>query len=211
MMLTPFNNIIVKVQTRYIRNISNILKMSAIQQGASVDPVDVVNIIGEIVGLPKSIGSSREYEGYSLQDIKVGDKAIFSHSVIFSFSENGTNDEPVHKNMFFYKGEEYFICDIQKLFAVIRDGEIIMVNGFVMIYDFPESKIILSTKEKKKTITESSEVMHIGRPKTNQPNFTTIFSGDAVYFNPQKTIKYQIGGKPFRIISQSHILGKQVV
>lgn len=210
MLQAPFNNVIVKPETKYIGNISKIMRLSAIQQGASVDPVDVVNIIGEVVSKPKSISSEWEYEGFSVNDINVGDKAIFSHSVIYSFLQKDPEADPIYKNMIPYKGEEYFSCDIQNLYAIIRNGEIIMQNGYVMLYDFIEPKIILSAQSKRKIRIAESEVMHIHKPKLGQPELGVV-PHETVYFNPTKAVKYQIGGKPFCIISQNHLLGKLVV
>lgn len=207
MFRAPVNNVIVRVETKYIGNISNIMRMSAIQQGASVDPVDVVQIVGEIVSLPIAIDNKKEHDGFSCKDLRVGDLAIFSHSVIYSFVQTEPDADPIYKNRIFYKGKEYFACDIQNLFGVIRDCEIIMVNGYAMLYDFPDQKIILSTVVKRRLSTTETELMHIGHPRENQPTIDAN-SGESVYFNPAKTIKYQIAGKPFRIIQQQHIMGK---
>lgn len=210
MLQPPLNNLIIKVHTKYIRNISNIMKMSSVQKESRLNPADMVNIIGEIVAIPKAISKDRQYEGFSLKDIRIGDKAMFSHLVIFSFNDGGPNDDPSYKNMFYYRGQEYFVCNIQHLYAVIRDGEIIMVNGYAMIYDFDDPKIVLATSLKKKISISSSELMHIGCGKENNPELWQLTQEDTVIFPPTKTTKYQISEKPFRIIQQSHILGKIV-
>lgn len=206
MIQAPFNNVIVSVETKYIRNITNVLRMSAIQQGASVDPADCVQIVGDVVSLPKAIDNKQEHIGFSCSDIKVGDKAIFSHSVIYSFEQTAPDADPVYKNLFYYQGREYFVCDIQYIFGVIRNGEIIMVNGYSMIYDFADPKIILATNSKKALPATTSELMYIGSPKTKNP-ILSITPGETAVFNPSKTTKYQIAGKPFRIIQQAHLLG----
>lgn len=206
MLQPPFNNLIVKVKTKYIKNISNIMKMSSMQKESTLKPADCVNIVGEIVSLPKAIDDKRDHEGFSLKDIKVGDIAMFSHLVIFSFVEGGSQEEPAHRNMFTYKGEEYFVCDIQHLYAVIRDGLVIMVNGYTMVYDFEESKIYTPVSLKKKINIAYSEVMHIGNPKDNEPELWDVIAQDTVIFPPNKAIKYQLNEKPFRILRQSHIL-----
>lgn len=206
MLQPPFNNLIVKVKTKYIKNISNIMKMSSMQKESTLKPADCVNIVGEIVSLPKAIDGKRDHEGYSLKDIKVGDVALFSHLVIFSFIENGANAEPAHRNMFTYKGEEYFVCDIQHVYAVIRNGQVIMVNGYAMVYDFDEPKIFTPVSIKKQISVASSEVMHTGNPKENEPELWDVLPQDTVIFPPNKAIKYQLNEKPFRIVRQSHIL-----
>lgn len=85
MIRTSKNNVVVRVKTKYIKNITNILKMSAIQQHSTIDPADYVNIVGEVVALPLEIEDKREYKGFGVDDIKIGDTAIFSHSVIYEF------------------------------------------------------------------------------------------------------------------------------
>lgn len=207
MLKAPFNNLIISVESKYIGNMSSLLKRSAIQQGASVDPVDIVQIVGEVVSIPCDISNQHEYEGFSLKDIRVGDKAIFSHSVIYNFKQTtDPHSDPDYMNMVYYKGKEYFICNIQYVYGVIRDGEIIMVNGYTMISDFEDPKIILETKMKKSLRTRSSMLLYIGNPKGGSPTLDTS-PGDTVLFNPAKTTRYQINNKPFRILPQNHILG----
>ncbi len=211
MLQPPFNNVIVKVKTKYVRHISKIMLMSSQQKESRLNPADCVNIIGEVAGLPKEISDGKQYEGFSTKDIKVGDACIFSHLVIFQFNERGENQEPQYKNMFTYRGEEYFICNIQQLYAVIREDKVIMVNGFAMLYDFPDPKIVLSASTKKLINILNTELMHIGNPKEGQPDLLELIPSDNILIMPTKTIKYQVGDKPFRIINQSHILARETV
>jgi hypothetical protein len=149
MIQAPTNKVIVHPKTRYIRHITDLMKRSSIQNGASVDPADVVNIVGEIVSIPKQITKDKQYEGYSTEDLRVGDIAIFSFKVIYDLIIKQENGEPIYRNLVNYNGKEYFSCDIRNLFGVIRDGEIIMVNGYVMLEEFEQDKIILSQTIKK--------------------------------------------------------------
>ncbi len=209
--VAPQNNIILKIFPKYIGNISSILNLSAIQNGASVDPADLVNIIGEIVSLPKTIDTAkRGYEGFSTNDIQVGDTAIFRFDVILDFIQRKPDAEKDYKNAFFYDAKEYWLCDIQKLFGVIRDGEIRMVNGYVMLADFNPATIFLPTSARKIRKAQPSEIMHIGTPKQNMESLDAK-PGETVYFNPNLAAKYQIKGKPFRILQQEKILGKEAV
>ncbi len=197
------NNVIIKVATKYISNISNIMKMSAIQNGSSVDPAELVNIIGEVISIPKTITTEqRGYENFSTKDIRVGDTAIFRFDLIYDFKAL-SKTEKTYRNRIWYNGEEYWSCDIQKIFGVIRDGKIIMVNGYVMLTDFEPPKIILSQYNSRTRTAQQSEVMHVGDGELKQ--------GDTVFFNPISAAKYQIKGKPFRIIQQDKILGKVAI
>lgn len=201
------NNIIISVTTKYVSNITDIMKTSAIEHGSSVDPANVVNIIGTVVSLPKTI-SKKGYEGFSKKDIKVGDTAIFRYDLIYDFIELGQGIEPIYKNRVWYNGEEYWNCDIKKVFGVIRKGEIKMVNGYVMLFDYETFKIILPAHMSRKARgAQQSIVMHIGKPLANKYGIQAKM-GDAVFFNPNKAALYQIKGKPFRIIQQDKILAK---
>lgn len=210
MIQAPTNKVIVHPKTRYIRHISDLMKRSSIQNGASVDPADVVNIVGEIVSIPKQITNDKQYEGYSIQDLQVGDMAIFSFKVIYDLIIKQENGEPVYRNLIKYDGKEYFSCDIRNLFGVIRDGEIIMVNGFVMLEEFEQDKIILAQTIKKTKRAKYSHIMHIGNNRQHLPNIQAS-NGDLVYFNSDKVQHYEINGKKFIILQQDKILGKEIV
>jgi len=207
MLTAPLDDVIVKVKTKYISNITTLLKRSAIQNNASVDPLDFVNITGEIVSIPKAITKRFDYEGYSLEHIKVGDIAIFSYHVIGE--QWITEDQKIEfKNRIWYDGQEYFRCNIMDLFGVIRDGKVIMLNGYVMATPFPESKIIVAASMKKTKGVVKSEVMNIGYPKSNKKCIDAM-QGDTILFNPMVAQKYQINDKPFIILSQHHIMAKE--
>lgn len=203
------NNLFIKIAHPYIGNISNILRVSAIANGSSVDATDLVQIVGDVVSIPKSITTEkRGYEGFSTKDIQVGDVAIFRFDMIYEFKML-SKTEKTYKNRIWYNGEEFWSCDIQKIFAVIRDGKIIMVNGYVMLTDFKPPKIILSQANSKARSAQKSEIMHIGSSREGD-NPISAQTGDTVYFDPNLAAKYQINGKPFRIIQQNKLLGKEI-
>lgn len=207
MIRPPFNNIVVKVKHKFTQSASAIAKSASIQQGATVHLEDFVNITGEVVSLPKAISDKREYKDFTTKDIRIGDTAIFSYSVICDFLEQGEGVEPKYKNSFFYDGQEYFNCDIRKLFAVIRDGEIRMQNGYVMVSMMDKlPTIILPAGFKKRLQCLSAEVLAIGEPFGNMKSLKCQ-QGDRVWFSPNVAQSYKINDKPFWIISQRHILG----
>jgi co-chaperonin GroES (HSP10) len=210
MLSTPANNVIVKVKNKYIGNISKILQLSAIQNGSSVDSTELVNIMGEVVGLPLTISDKIGHAGYSSENIQIGDIAIFSFNVIHDFTIPAPDADPVYRNRFIYQGEEYFLADITKIFGVIKDGGIVMLNGFVMAGEFTTSQIIIPNSLKKIRKAADSEVMHYNYAKTNE-NAIDIKNGDKVYFNSLTAQKYQINNKPFSILQQNKIFGKEVI
>ncbi len=203
----PENKILVKVNSKYTKVISDITRLSAMENNTSIDMADYVSIQGDVVALPKRISNKPEYEGYSTNDIYEGDIAIFSYQVVFNMGYNKENDKVTFKNMVMYKGEEYFLADIRNIFGVIRGGDIYMVNGYVMLTEYPKGIIMLQQSSKKVKGTTNSQVMHIGKPRTHQ-NFIDVASGDTVYFSPYHPQHYKIGDKPFIILRQNQILGR---
>jgi co-chaperonin GroES (HSP10) len=202
MIKSPQNNVIVKVDNKYIGNISNIMKLSAIQNNTSIDPSDYVNIMGEVVAAPLSICKRVDYKGYSNDNIQVGDIAIFSYSVISNMTI--TEDDKLNfKNRVWYNGDEMFLCDIMNIYAVIRNEEMIMLNGHIMAETHEDSRIILPSSMKKTKGTVSSTVIYTGKNKID------IKNGDVIYYNPFMAQKYQIKGKPFVILRQQHVLAKR--
>jgi co-chaperonin GroES (HSP10) len=210
MIEAPANKLIVHPKTKYARNITDLMKRSAIQNGATVDPADIVNITGEILSIPKTISQTKDYEGFSIEDIQIGDIGIFSYRVIYDLIIKQENGEPVYKNLIKYNGKEYFSCDIRNLFGVIRDGEIIMVNGFVMLTEYEPKRIILSANLKNQKEATSSTIMHIGNSKQNTTRINANQS-DTVYYNSSLAQHYNINDKKFIILTQDKILGREIV
>jgi co-chaperonin GroES (HSP10) len=200
-----FNNVFVKVKTKYIGNFTEVMRMSAIQQGATIEPMDYCNIIGEVVSIPIGITNKRDHKGYSVSDVQVGDMAIFSYQVIGTTVQKEPKADPIFKNSVWYKGEEYWAVDITNLFATIRNGQIRMQNGYVMLEQMAKpSVIILSQETAKLNSAATAIVSNIAK------NWLVVEQFDRVYYNPNKIQLYQINGKPFGIIRQKDILGKEI-
>lgn len=200
------NKVLVRVLSKHIQAVTNILRLSALQNNTTIDPADFVSITGEVIALPKII-NGLGYEGFTTDDIYEGDIAIFSYQVIYDLDYIAATEKVIYKNMVVYKGEEYFLADIRNIFGVIRGGDIYMVNGYVMLGEYPAGIIVLQNSSKKVKGTTHSTVMHIGKPKDGQPAID-VSSGDEVLFSPYKPQHYQINGKPFIILRQNQILGR---
>ncbi len=212
MLQPPLNNVLVKVKRKYAENAtSKIFKLAEIQNQSSVSAADCVQITGEVVALPLGIGKGVEYEGFTTKDIMLGDIAIFRYDVIFDFvqQKQDENAEPEFKNRIWYNGVEYFLADIRKIFGVIRGEQIIMINGYVMVEEFEESKIVLPQHLKRTKQSASTSVLYTGHPKLNQ-KIAPISQMDKVLFNPFTAQHYEIKGKKFCIIPQDKIFGKEI-
>lgn len=201
--VAPINNVIIQMETKYIKNFTSILKMAAIQNNTSIDPSDYVNIIGTVISAPKSISDKRDHVGFSANDIKKGDTIIFSHQVVYDFLQTDPDAEPIYKNLFWYKGKEYWIADISKIYAVIRNGEIRMQNGYVMVEELEKAAKIFLPAHISKNIRIAKGVISQSRPSFEGKQ------GDHVFFNPKHPRLYQINGKEFAILTEDQILGRK--
>jgi len=208
MIQAPDNNLIVLPTTKYTRNITDMLKRAAIQNLSSVNPADFVSIVGEVISLPKTITNQEDLKGFSLKDIRVGDTAIFSYQVIYDLVQKEPNADPIYRNRLWYEGNEYFVAHIRHIYGVIRDGEIIMINGYVMVEHFEEMMIYVPAEQKRVREPQKCQIMYIGNSRENLTNIDAQ-KGEYVYFNPKYAQKYQIKGKPFCILQQHQILGKE--
>jgi len=210
MIQCPLNKVVVQVETKYHKNFSNMIKRSNINPGSQVNPADYVQILGKVISVPRVISNRMDYAGFTTKDIYPDDIAIFRYDVIYDFLENPDGDQPLYKNMVWFKGQEYFMADIQKIFGVIRAGEIIMVNGYCMIENMSEPSALILPQHLKTVIQASSATLtQIG---SNLSHLKTIGAqrGDTVYFNPNIVQKYEINGKAFGVLTQKQILGRKI-
>lgn len=200
----PKNNVIVIMQRKYVRNFTSLLKMAAIQNLTSIEPADYVNTICKVISVPKTIGDKREYNGFSASGIRPGDTVIVRYDLVYEFAQKEPDAEPIYKNMFWYKGVEYWACDIKKIFTVVRGSKVIMQNGYIMIEKLEKpSKIFLPAHLKKQMASAKAIVTH-------SPENSEVCTGDLVFFPPNKLQIYQVNEKPFGIIRERDIFGLNV-
>ena len=210
MIQSPLNNVVIQVETKYHKNFSNMVKRSNLNPGSQVNPADFVQIIGKVISVPKAISNRFDYKGFTTNDIYPDDIAIFRYDVIYDFLENPNGNEPLYKNMVWFKGKEYFFADIQKIFGVIRAGEIIMVNGYCMVENMTVPSALILPQHLKNVIQASSATLtNIGRP-LNHMKAIEAQPGDTVYYNPSILQNYEINGKKFGVLTQKQILGRKV-
>ncbi len=207
MLISPFDNIIVSVKSKYTKDFGSLTKRFAIEQGTSVHLEDLVSITGTVVSLPKAISQEKQDRGFSMDNIQVGDGLIFSFNVIYDFFQKEVEGELLYKNKIHYKGKDYWLADITKIFAVIRGEEIIMLNGYVMAMPFSEDIILTQEATKSAKKSKFSRLIHIGEPRLNQIKIN-VKTHDQIYYNPKKVTKYEINNKPFIILTQQQVFGK---
>jgi hypothetical protein len=205
----PINKVVVTVETKHIGSVTNIMRAANLNPGSQLNPADLVQIVGTVVALPKSVSTQeRGYEGYSIKDIEIGNKAIFSYLVIYDYLVNAELDTLEYKNMVFYKGKEYFLVDIQLLFAVIKKDSIKMINGFVMLEDMDaEPQILIPQYQKRVARAREATLSQIGNNLDGQ-KMVEAFPGDRVLVHPHRFQEYKIAQKKFWISSQKHLFGR---
>lgn len=203
------NHVIVTIDTKYISDLYNMIRRAALNPGSQINPADYVQITGQVVSAPKSICGRADYKGFTTKNIQVGDTAIFSYRVVFTFDE-AADGSATHKNAFMYRGKEYWKVDIQDLFAVIRDGNMIMQNGYCMVQGMTAPPVLIMPVHTKRAVNvASATITHVG---DNLSGVKPIHArnGDTVFYNPSKLQQYRINGKEFGILRQKDILAFSV-
>lgn len=206
MLVCPQNDILITIEKKHQDKIGNLYVAT------NWSPEEHVTITGRVVSLPKRIANERvDFRGYTAEGIQVGDMLLFRYDVVHHFSLQKEGYADTHKYELFYQGKSYWRCSIIKTFAYIRDGQINMINGYVMLEPPQSQPTSLILPHHMKTIprTNSAIVSHIGRPLTHLKPID-VAPGDEVCFDTKKVQHYQIGGKPFMILKQSQIFGKEI-
>lgn len=172
------------------------------------NPGEHANLVGTVVSVPRIITTNRpDYKGFSTEGILPGDKILFRYDVVYSYRAQPQRTNPIYKFELFYKGKSYWRCDIQKVFAVIRDGDFIMLNGYVMVAPFQEpTRLFIPGHLKQLQRMVESEIWHIGKPLEHLPPIDAK-PGDKAIFNPRRAQRYHFGRDEFVILKQSQILG----
>ncbi len=202
------NNVLIDIPIIYTQTLTKMIAGANLNPGTQINPADYVASVGEVIALPKMISGKREYKGFSTKDIRPGDKCIIRYDVVYKFHDT-VDGEKKFKNYFWYKRKDYWSASIDKIFGVIRDGQIIMVNGYCMIEDVQKKSVIVSGAETKKKVAAFYGVLtSIGNNLSHLPNIGAK-PGDRVYFNPAVLQTYKINGKEFGILTQSQILGAE--
>lgn len=204
------NNVVVKVKTKYHTNVANMMKRAVLNPQSQLNPCDYVQIYGEVISIPHYISTRMDYRGFTTNDIYPGDTAIFRYDVICDIWQPQPDADPVYKNMVWFMGKEYFLADIQKVFGVIRAGEIIMVNGYCMVEDMSNTTALILPLHLKNVLQVSSaKLTQIGRPMKHLKSVSAM-PGDIVYYDPRVLQVYEINGKKFGILRQKDIFGKKI-
>lgn len=199
------NHLILQLARPYQEDLYNAIRMSNIDPGSQVNEADYATISGKIIAVPRTICNRRDYNGFSTDDIRVGDTAIFSYVVVHSFQESQTGDA-TFANEFRIGRYCYWRCELTQVFGVVRGGEILMKNGYVMVEEVKKPTIFQMPTETK--VQENATLTKIIAIGSNTVGKATIdaHAGDTIAVNYKKCSPYKLNGKTFSIVKQKDIL-----
>lgn len=177
-------------------------------------PEEYAMLRATVVSVPPSLIKRNDYKGYALC-VKPGDEILIRYDVVFAYRDQPDRDSPVYKNLLFQynelfeKFEEFWLCDILQVFAVIKDGAFEMINGFVMLDIVTENNsdysglIIRPDNYKDQESKSRAKIRAINSALPLRP-------GDEVFINPATVMTYQLNMEKFHIIKEQYVLGRLV-
>lgn len=207
------NNVILQLEKKYLDTVTFESGVK-LHVDTSWHPEEYSMLQGKVVGVPKGIIKRHDYSGMAINMIP-GDELLVRYDLVFSYKDQPDRDSVVYKNLVCWLGEEklteYWFCDIQKVFAIIRNGVAIMQNGYVMIEldkgTLPATSLVLPESCLTKVSNTQATIMHIGEPLQGRPKLD-LKPNDRIRFTPGVAQRYEMDTKKFAIIKQSHILAK---
>lgn len=210
----PLNNVYVTIEKKFY---NTIVFESGIKlfRDTGFHPEENAMLEATVVSVPKSIMHRPDYDGLTA-DLVPGDKILMRYDVVFSYVNQPDRDTPIYKNVLLWQGNEYWKCDIQKIFGIIRKDRIDMLNGYVLCDNNVEEEkpLILIVPETSSPINyaipkncDVLQVKYVDAPLQGQIALP-VGPGDFIYCLPGVVQSYEINLVPFYIIKQSHIVGK---
>lgn len=205
--VAPLNRLVVTIEKKLYDTVS-------FESGVTlhIDPTwhpeEFAMLKAKVVSVPLGISTRYDYQGYGC-DIQPGDEILVRYDLVFHYHSQPNRDSPVYKNMFLHyndeteKFDEYWMCDIQKVFGIIKFGMLRMVNGYIYMHQIlnnPKSLLILPEAYQSKVFLNKGRVM----------SAENIKAGQTVLFNPKIVQKYSFDTESFWIIKESHILAIEV-
>lgn len=212
--VAPLNTVYVTLKKKFYDTI-DFASGVKLYRDTSFHPEEQAMLEATVVSVPKGIMQRADYEGMQVA-INPGDKILMRYDVVYSYIDQPERDTPIYKNVLLYEGQEYWKADIQKIFGIIWEDKIIMLNGYVLCDHKVEEKKsrILIVSEQMSPInyeqprnSDQLRVKYIGQPLSGQPTLP-VAPGEWISCVPGVVQTYDINLQTFYIIKQSHIVGK---
>lgn len=211
-MHTPINKLIVSLEKK-LYDSRTFESGQTIYFDPSWQPEEYAMLKARVISVPPGVINRQDYKGYSIC-VEPGDEILIRYDVVFAYVDQPNQDSPVYKNLLFVHNEqlqrydEMWLCDILQVFAIIRDGQYIMINSFVMLdlitdkrADFT-SRIIRPDNYNNIIMKNKAVVRAVSRA-------SHLSVGATVYINPQTVMQYQLNLEKFYIIKEQYILGRE--
>lgn len=209
-MRTPVNKLIVTLEKK-------LYDSRTFESGQTIffdpnwHPEEYAMLIAKVVSVPPGVIQRQDYKGYTIS-VEPGDEILIRYDVVFAYIDQPDRDSPIYKNLIYHydelkeRFEEYWLCDILQVFAIIKEGKYEMINGFVMLKIITEKKpdfsnTIIRPDSYNLTNTKEMAIVVAGGVNLN------LKPGDTVLINPSMVMQYQLNLYQFYIIKEQYILG----
>lgn len=210
-MHTPVNKLVIRLSKK-LYDSRTFESGQTIFFDPSWQPEEYAMLEAQVITVPPGVIDRQDYNGYKIC-MSPGDKILIRYDVVFAYHDQPDRDSPIYKNLIFEYNEvtkqyeEYWLCDILQVFAIIKDNEWHMINGFVLldiIQEKPEEYTFLLLPDSLK----GKEHKNMAKVRAGGSNLG-LFPSDIVFINPATVMRYQMNLSPFYIIKEQYILGKQ--
>lgn len=212
--VAPLNNYIVTLDQKYY---DTVVFESGVKLhfDPSWQPQEHAMLEATVVSAPEGIIDRFDYRDMSIGGA-TGDRMLVRYDLVFNYFDQPDRDSPIHKNLMLLYEEtaqrfqEYWVCDVQKVFAIKRNNSYLMQNKYVMLEPVTETKGDFSDLIIRPDSLKTQTVKHKAIIKAIEPNENNLKAGDMVYLNGKVVQCYQINRQSFHICKQSHIVAKAV-
>lgn len=207
----PANTVLVKLNKKFYDTIQYESGV-VLYKDTTYHPEESAMLEAEVYATPMSMIKRADYEGMRI-DVRPGDKILVRYDVVFSYKNQPDRDTPVYKNVLLFRGDEYWKVDMQQIFGKKRGYDYEMLNGYV--YCEPVQELLPDHQWLARPLhfqtrmrNDRMRVKYIGLSLEHLPELS-VLPGDIIYVHTGLAQRYEINGKPFFIVKQSHILGKE--
>jgi len=200
-LISPQNYVIISIAQKFYETIT-FKSGVTLYKDTTFHPEESAMLVGKVVGKCLSIIQRADYEGYT-ELPAVGETILMRYDVVYSYKDQPERNTPIYDNMIRRDGEEYWKCDIQKVFAVKTPEGYRMLNGYIFCDLIEEERsigdlLVLPEHFRTQIRKDKMRVRYSEHPEAKP--------GDVIYCTPNVAQLYQIDTEQFYIIKASHLL-----
>jgi co-chaperonin GroES (HSP10) len=138
---------------------------------------------------------------------KITEKQVEGWLSRYKFSRT---DGASFKNLIEYNGEQYWKVDYNHVFALRRNGQIMMVGGYVFVEpvsEIPQSGLIHLLRPIKAENEATARVLVVNEPRKGQKDLG-IKPMDIVLYDRRYAQQYNVFGKDVLVLKHYQVLAK---